>query len=251
MANEILKFATNVTVSNVLTQAEYAATNPSPRTVGHVPGIASNKLENKALMQTSAIAAGIGEWLDTMQSTIPDITDQLTTTQIATAMEQAALGSVPAATTTVVGKSRFATNAEITTGTLSTASMTPAGLYSVTPSTTQRALIRTASSSDMTTGTATDAAVTPFALGVLASSMTSNGYARLPGGLVVQWGTTSVVNGLNTVSLPFTFPNACLCAVTSGGSLANNTVAVQTLSTTSIGIQSGGTSTARWIAVGN
>jgi hypothetical protein len=251
MANEILKFATNVTVSNVLTQAEYAATNPSPRTVGHVPGIASNKLENKALMQVSTIASGIGTWLDIMQSTIPDITDQLTNTEIATAMEQAALASVPAATTTVVGKSRFATNAEITTGTLSTASMTPAGLYSVTPSTTQRALIRTASASDMTTGTATDAAVTPNVLGVLASSMTSNGYARLPGGLVVQWGTAAVTSGTNTtVTLPFTFPNACLCAVTCGIA-TGTTIGVVSFTTTTVVLNSGNTTSARWIAVGN
>ncbi len=55
--NEILTFASTNTGTNLLTQAEYAA--DAQRTIGHQPGIARAKLENKALRQASLMAAGL------------------------------------------------------------------------------------------------------------------------------------------------------------------------------------------------
>lgn len=45
-----------------------------------------------------------------------------------------------------------------------------------------------------------------------ATSLSTNGYAKLPGGLILQWGTSGNVPALGTlnVTLPLTFPNACL-----------------------------------------
>lgn len=49
-------------------------------------------------------------------------------------------------------------------------------------------------------------------------SLGSSGYQKLPGGLIIQWGTYFV--GANTsvsATFPIAFPNACLFATTSGG----------------------------------
>jgi hypothetical protein len=48
-------------------------------------------------------------------------------------------------------------------------------------------------------------------MGQFLASMTANGYQKLPGGLIIQWGT-SVTNsgGVGTVVFPIAFPNTCL-----------------------------------------
>jgi hypothetical protein len=46
------------------------------------------------------------------------------------------------------------------------------------------------------------------ALGQFDASFTANGYQKLPGGLIMQWGTTT--DGITTTSFPIAFPNACL-----------------------------------------
>ena len=166
-------------------------------------------------------------------------------------MEQAALGSIPAASTTVVGKSRFATNAETATGTSTTIGVTPSGIANMLATNSQKGVIRTASGTDITTGTATDVAVTPSNLGVVTSSMSANGYARLPGGLIVQWGSATVSNSNTTVTLPLTFPNNCFSAVTATRAVSN-TIGVVSVSTSSIVLIAGSAGTsAYWIAVGN
>lgn len=43
--------------------------------------------------------------------------------------------------------------------------------------------------------------------------ISSNGYQKLPGGLIIQWGTRAGINnttGVN-VTFPMAFPNTCLC----------------------------------------
>ncbi len=50
-------------------------------------------------------------------------------------------------------------------------------------------------------------------------SLAVSGYQRLPGGLIIQWGTTATTN--QTVTFPITFPTACRSVVsvgTAGGS---------------------------------
>ena len=77
--NEILRFAETDTGTNLLTQAEYLA--DAQRPIGNQPGVARSKLVNKALRQSSLIAAGIAEFLADNQSN--NITDALTPQNIA------------------------------------------------------------------------------------------------------------------------------------------------------------------------
>ncbi len=76
-ANNILPFG--ATASNELSDSAYAA--EAQRLTGNQPGKASSKLNNKALHQTSLIAAGIAQFLADRQAT--DLTDTLTPANIA------------------------------------------------------------------------------------------------------------------------------------------------------------------------
>ncbi|UNA00787.1 tail protein [Edwardsiella phage vB_EpM_ZHS] len=76
----IIPFAPVDTGTNLLSDAAYLAA--SDRTNGNQPGIASAKLNNKALRQASAIAAGVGQYLADNQAT--NVTDALTPAQIST-----------------------------------------------------------------------------------------------------------------------------------------------------------------------
>lgn len=61
MSNEILPFCATDIGTNLLTQVEYnAATN---RTEGNQPGLASSKLNNKALRQSSYVASQVAQYL--------------------------------------------------------------------------------------------------------------------------------------------------------------------------------------------
>lgn len=53
------------------------------------------------------------------------------------------------------------------------------------------------------------------ASGIEAQDLISNGYVRLTGGPIIQWGTTGPVGALGTltVSFPLVFPNACFSVV--------------------------------------
>jgi len=97
---------------------------------------------------------------------------------------------------------------------------------------------------------------TPFA----AQSLTENGYQKLPGGMVMQWGTIPSVIGNNVyadITLPIPFPTATLnvqCAgYTEGDDLSD--VGVQVTSFTSSTLRlllntSGGTHKIMWFAIG-
>lgn len=56
-------------------------------------------------------------------------------------------------------------------------------------------------------------------------SLAASGYQRLPGGLIVQWGSVArTVAGDVTVTYPIAFPNAVFCAVSTpffGSAIAN------------------------------
>lgn len=86
--SNILQFAPTDTGSNLLSDAAYLAA--SDRTNGNQPGVASSRLNNKALRQSSAVAAGVAQFIANRQGT--NITDALTTTQIETAMAAATSG---------------------------------------------------------------------------------------------------------------------------------------------------------------
>jgi len=83
-ATEILPFA-QAGGANVLSQVAYAA--DSQRTAGNQPGVARAQLANKALLQSSAIAAGIARWMADRQGT--NITDQITAATLAGLMQSA------------------------------------------------------------------------------------------------------------------------------------------------------------------
>lgn len=93
-------------------------------------------------------------------------------TQLAAAI---AANSSPDATETVKGKVELATNAEAIGGTDTTRAVTSAGIAS-------------------------------------SKSLAANGYMKLPGGLILQWGTIahSTTEGTSvTVTFPVAFPTAC------------------------------------------
>jgi hypothetical protein len=59
-------------------------------------------------------------------------------------------------------------------------------------------------------GTLADVAVTPAALQISSRLFAANGYQRLPGGLILQWGSaTTAAGGSLAVTFPIAFPTAC------------------------------------------
>ena len=81
--------------------------------------------------------------------------------------------------------------------------------------------VEPASAADLRAGTSSEVAVTPATLGPIDASLTPGGWARLPGGLIIQWGIAALAAGeyTRTATLPLTFPNANLVAF---GSYASN-----------------------------
>lgn len=65
--NEILTFAGTDTGTNLLTQAEY--TSDSQRAIGNQPGIARSKLVNKAMRQSTLLAAALAQYMANRQAT--------------------------------------------------------------------------------------------------------------------------------------------------------------------------------------
>lgn len=78
-SNEILPFCETDTGDNLLSQAVYSTF--LQRTIGNQPGIADDRLVNKALKQSTLIAAGLAKYLADNQS--QDVTDDLTVDEIA------------------------------------------------------------------------------------------------------------------------------------------------------------------------
>ena len=72
--NEILQFAETDTGTNLLTQAEYLA--DAQRPIGNQPGVARSKLVNKALRQSSLIAAAVAQFVaDNQANNVVDTAD--------------------------------------------------------------------------------------------------------------------------------------------------------------------------------
>jgi hypothetical protein len=89
-------------------------------------------------------------------------------------------------------------------------------------------------------------------------SLAASGYQKLPGGLILQWGTTaSIPNGtVGTVTFPIAFPNAAFIglAITAaaGGGSANVAEYINPLTASSMGVYNGAgnSNTFRWFALG-
>lgn len=95
-----------------------------------------------------------------------------------------------------------------------------------------------------------------------AASKTTNGYCKLPNGLILQWGDATFSNTMNfggSVNFPIAFPNAALSIVgqlrdVSAGSYPTNIFIGQTPTTTSFVYTMNGTGSTtgaiRWMAIG-
>ena len=122
--------------------------------------------------------------------------------------------NLPTASTTTKGIVELATNTETQTGTDAVRAVTPAGLASVTATETRAGLLEIATTAEARALTNDTTALTPKKLADAFvggnQSLTANGYQKMPGGLIVQWGTNVTVSaGAVTVTFPITFPNGC------------------------------------------
>lgn len=122
------------------------------------------------------------------------------------------------ATETVAGIAEIATNAEALAGASDTVVLSPLKLQYVldnkSATTTAKGVVELATNAETITGTDTSRAVTPSNVtGLFADSgrvsFGTNGYQKLPGGLIIQWGSGLLTSG-GTVSFPITFPNDCV-----------------------------------------
>lgn len=83
------------------------------------------------------------------------------------------------------------------------------------------------------------------------SSLATNGYQKLPSGLIIQWGNSSATSAGNVITLPVAFPSLCAAVhltVNNTSAAAVTLAATQTLS--QITAYSTNTVGIRWIAVG-
>jgi hypothetical protein len=88
-------------------------------------------------------------------------------------------------------------------------------------------------------------------------SLTANGYVKLPGGMIIQWGNgTAVGGGIGQANFPIPFPNACL-QLTANSVSSNIVMAVNTFDAAgytiyaNLGTTGAGTDTSfRYIAIG-
>lgn len=124
-------------------------------------------------------------------------------------------------------------------------------------STSLQGAVVLAAGSDVVTGTDAAKAVTAASL-TSAQSLAANGYATLPGGLIIQWGTFNATqNGSGTITFPLTFPNAVFSVVgtptASSGTNSTFTIADNNLINFSYNwpSASGGSHLASWMAIGN
>jgi hypothetical protein len=103
MSNEILPFCATDSGSNLLTQAEYTAS--SDRTSGNKPGVASAKLNNKALRQSSFIAAQLAQLV--ANTTGADVLDDNSNARILAQLTAALSNIAPNLTKYLSGSGNF------------------------------------------------------------------------------------------------------------------------------------------------
>lgn len=160
-----------------------------------------------------------------------------------------------AASSTVTGISRFATNVEVQTGTLSNVAITPLSLSQRIGSTTSPGLLKIASNAEMTTSSLSNVALAPSSFtGNTAQYLNDTGYQKLPGGLMLQWGVTGTINNgtSSSVNFPATFAAVYNVVVTPRASNSDGSPAVTAITTTSATILNdvGANTTFYWQAIG-
>ena len=87
------------------------------------------------------------------------------------------------------------------------------------------------------------------------ASLTASGYQRLPSGLIIQWGSTSVnATSVLNVTLPVAFPTAFVCATANSSVTGSYSEPVSayaaSLSQIAIRNNNGATHPAAWFAIG-
>ena len=127
-------------------------------------------------------------------------------------------------------------------------------------SSARRGLTRFASAAETDAGSLANVAVTPAALGISARSFAASGYQRLPGGLIIQWGTVTLTGQTPvTVTFPIAFPTAFRAAAANYENTTTSTpVGITSKTASSMVLQQGsvgGTPSATisvpWFALGH
>ena len=122
------------------------------------------------------------------------------------------------ATETTAGIAEVATNAETLAGSSDTVVVTPLKLQYMIDNkgatTSAKGTVELATNAETITGTDTERATTPSNIaGLFADtgrrSIGTSGYQKLPGGLIIQWGS-GLLTTASTVSFPIAFPTACV-----------------------------------------
>ena len=110
----------------------------------------------------------------------------------------------PPATTTTLGVVELATNEETIAGTDGTRAVTPNSLSARTATESRTGLIRIAVPAEVLSGKDNTKAVTPFGLlSAFLKNHGDSGFQKLPNGLIVQWGKTSIAaDGSTVVAFP-------------------------------------------------
>ena len=300
--NEILQFAETDTGTNLLTQAEYLA--DAQRPIGNQPGVARSKLVNKALRQSSLIAAAVAQFIaDNQANNVVDTADPADIADwIEAAVRSIGIPTAVAGGTADAITADFTPNVALTNGTTvivragaanttTTPTFAPDGLTAKTivkgnnlalaagdiagaghwlvmnfdtvldkwvlqnPYSQGLQIAATAEAQALTNNTKT---ITPLRLGEAFQgpnqSLAANGYQKLPGGLIIQWGTASIAAGATVaVTLPMAFPSAnCVSLANGNGTPGSTNTTVTARSTTSISIFNGdnGATTCSWLAIG-
>jgi len=169
--NDILKFAGSAV--SMLDDAAYALLNEG----GHEIGVANPELANKALLQSSLLAAGLAEYIADNQ--VVDIDDSLTPAEIAVYLFNAVVATipdVPDASTIEKGKIEISTSAE--------AQALASTLVAITPSTLNAG--QKGANQDLL----------------------QLGRQVLFGGLILQWGLSAAITTGTPISFKAPFPNA-------------------------------------------
>ena len=142
---------------------------------------------------------------------------------------------------TTAGIMEVATQAETNAGASDLVAVTPLKLAT-------NLTAKTASTADVKTGSSTTLFVTPSSFTGFFNStgqqgLTTNGYQKLPGGLIIQWGIYDKGSNFTegeqtTVNFPITFPTGCLVVTPTLYNIANQSnceavISVRTMSAAS------------------
>lgn len=168
------------------------------------------------------------------------------------------------ATETTAGIMEVATSAEALAGTDDLTSISPLKLQYVidnkVATTASKGTVELATNAETITGTDTERAVTPSNItGLFADSgrksFSTNGYQKLPGGLILQWGLVDA-SASASVTFPVAFSSACLNVQVSWGDDGTSSSYADDLgsfnrSTTGFTLTNGASGVSRmWFAIG-